>query len=171
MLKRRRRSHRCIYLGLSKNHSSNKYLVLNSNTEQILPQYHLIFDNSFSTVESDGEFDTDAWSSLVNSYLKKHIDTDNMLLTFKIKTPSTPHSIPQFPPIPVLQITPAIPELLSIPELPPVPSLSDAIASFHLPFLTEGVSSQAEGDTLFPEGDSLSLERNLLLATLPSFEC
>ena len=54
-----RRSHRGIYLGLSKVHSTNVHLVLNLLTGHILPQYHPVFDDHFSTVYSDGEFDAD----------------------------------------------------------------------------------------------------------------
>ena len=92
----KRRSHRGIYLGLSKVHSSNVHLVLNPNTGHISPQYHLVFDDSFSTVYSDGEFDSDVWSSLVSSNLEKHIDADDMLPTF-----STDSTL-QLPTIPVL---------------------------------------------------------------------
>ena len=53
----KRRSHCGIYLGLSKIHSSNVHLVLNSNTGHISPQYHFVFDENFSTVYSDGKFD------------------------------------------------------------------------------------------------------------------
>ena len=85
----KRRSHQGIYLGLSKVHSSNVHLVLNPNTGHISPQYHLIFDDHFSTVYSDGEFDADVWSSLVNSNLERHIDADEMIPTFETETEST----------------------------------------------------------------------------------
>ena len=49
----------------------------------------------------------------------------------------------QLPSILVLQPTPA-------PVLPSFPSLSDAVASFRLPSVTEGVSSQPEGDSSSP---------------------
>ena len=65
----------------------------------------------------------------LNSNLEKHIYADNMLPTFKTKTPSTP----QLPSIPVIQTILEVPELPSIPELPPIPSLPDIITSFCLP--------------------------------------
>ena len=66
----KRRSHRGIYLGLSKVHSSNVYLVLNPNTKHVSPQYHLVFDEKFSTVYSAGKFDANVWSSFVDSNLE-----------------------------------------------------------------------------------------------------
>ena len=71
-----RRSRRGIYLGLSKVHSSNVHLVLHPETGHISPQYHLVFDDTFSTVYSDGQFDADVWSSLVSSNLERHSDAD-----------------------------------------------------------------------------------------------
>jgi hypothetical protein len=71
-----RRSRRGIYLGLSKVHSSNVHLVLHPETGHISPQYHLVFDDTFSTVYSDGQFDADVWNSLVTSNLEKHSDAD-----------------------------------------------------------------------------------------------
>ena len=53
----KRRSHRGVYLGLSKVHFSNVHLVLIQNTGHISPQYHFVFDENFSTVYSDGKFD------------------------------------------------------------------------------------------------------------------
>ena len=54
-----------IYLGLSKLHSSAVHLVLNLETGKVSPQFHFIFDDSFSTVYSDGKFVPNIWDSLV----------------------------------------------------------------------------------------------------------
>jgi hypothetical protein len=59
------RSRRGIYLGVSKQHSSTVHLVLNPETGAISPQYHCIFDDTFSTVWSDGNFDQNLWECLV----------------------------------------------------------------------------------------------------------
>jgi hypothetical protein len=59
------RSRRGIYLGVSKQHSSTVHLVLNPETGVISPQYHCIFDDTFSTVWSDGQFDQNLWECLV----------------------------------------------------------------------------------------------------------
>ena len=134
----KQRSHRYIYVGLSKVHSSNVHLVSNPNTGHISPQYYLVFDDNFSTVYSDGEFDADVWSSLVNSNLERHVDAEDILPTFETETPSTLQfpsipAIPSLPSMPVLPTLPSVPELLTILELPPVPSLPNAIASFVFP--------------------------------------
>ncbi len=39
-----------IYVGQSPNHAENVALVLNPITGLVIPQYHLVFDNNFSTV-------------------------------------------------------------------------------------------------------------------------
>ena len=44
------RSRAGVYLGRSKHHASNVALVLNLETGNVSPQYHLTFDDSFSTV-------------------------------------------------------------------------------------------------------------------------
>jgi hypothetical protein len=69
-----RRSRRGVYLGFSRQHSNNVHLVLNLETGNISPQYHLVFDDSFSTVYSDGQFNADVWNSLVTSNLELHDD-------------------------------------------------------------------------------------------------
>ena len=65
-----------IYLCLSKDHGSNVALVLNPETGKISPQYHLVFDNTFSTVHSNGQFTADVWDSLVASNVERHIDCE-----------------------------------------------------------------------------------------------
>ena len=115
-------SHCGMYLGLSKVYSSNVHPVLNPNTGHISPQYHLVFDNNFSTIYSDGEFDADIWASLISSNLEKHVDADDMLPTFKTETPNT-LQLPSIPAVPLLPSLPAIPPPPSIPELPSLPEL------------------------------------------------
>jgi hypothetical protein len=61
------RSRRGIYLGVSKIHSSLVHLVLNPETGAISPQYHCVFDDTFSTVWSDGNFDKNLWNNLVTT--------------------------------------------------------------------------------------------------------
>ena len=59
------------------------HLVFNPNTGHISPHYHLVFDDLFSTVHSDGKFDADVWTSLVSSNLDRHIDPDDIISTFE----------------------------------------------------------------------------------------
>ena len=54
-----KRSRVGIFMGHSSHHSDNVYLVLNPETDYITPQYHVVFDNKFQTV--DIEKSTDSW--------------------------------------------------------------------------------------------------------------
>ena len=67
------RSRRGVYLGISKHHSTTVHLVLNPSTGDISPQYHVLFDDHFSTVFSNGNFDPTVWESLVVS--NKELET------------------------------------------------------------------------------------------------
>ena len=63
-----RRSRCAVYLGTSQNHGSTVALVLNLETGKFSPQYHLIiFNDDFSTIHSNGQFDQDVWHSLITS--------------------------------------------------------------------------------------------------------
>jgi hypothetical protein len=65
---------RSVYLGYSREHSNNVHMVLNLETGKISPQYHLVFDDTFSTVYSGGAFNADVWNSLVTPNLELHDD-------------------------------------------------------------------------------------------------
>jgi hypothetical protein len=67
------RSRRGVYLGVSKHHSTPVHLVLNPTTGDVSPQYHVLFDDYFSTVFSNGQFDPTVWESLVVS--NKELET------------------------------------------------------------------------------------------------
>lgn len=45
------RSFQGVYVGHSKNHASNVILVYNPTTKQVSPQYHVVHDESFDTVQ------------------------------------------------------------------------------------------------------------------------
>ena len=68
----KKRSRRGLYLGVSKLHSTTVHLVLNIETGKISPQYHVVFDDQFTTVYSEGQFTNNVWSSLVESNLERH---------------------------------------------------------------------------------------------------
>jgi hypothetical protein len=74
-----RRSRRAVYLGYSRQHSNNVHMVLNLETGNISPQYHLVFDDTFSTVYSDGAFNANVWNSLVTSNLELHDDAPSTI--------------------------------------------------------------------------------------------
>jgi hypothetical protein len=58
-------SQRCIYVGLSKKHATSVPLVLNPVTGAITAQFHVVFDDWFSTIASSVDnlpkFDSDKW--------------------------------------------------------------------------------------------------------------
>ena len=51
------RSRRGVFVGYSRVHSSDVPLILNPKTGHISPQYHVVFDDSFSTVISQSSTD------------------------------------------------------------------------------------------------------------------
>ena len=61
------RSRREVNMGFSKMHSTQVGLVLNLLTGSISPQYHVVFDNMFSTVMISTAKDPEIWIRLVKS--------------------------------------------------------------------------------------------------------
>ena len=59
-----KRSRRGVYVGVSKHHSSTVHLILNPATGNVSPQYHCVFDDRFSSVHSDGQFNHWEWLNL-----------------------------------------------------------------------------------------------------------
>jgi hypothetical protein len=59
------RSRRGQFMGISPNHASSVHLVRNLQTGTITPQFHLVFDDFFETVFSEGEQEPDVWQDLV----------------------------------------------------------------------------------------------------------
>ena len=47
------RSEPRIYLGKSRHHAGNVSLVLNIKTRHVTPQFHLVFDDNFTTVNKN----------------------------------------------------------------------------------------------------------------------
>jgi hypothetical protein len=72
------RSKRGQYMGISPSHASSVHLVRNLQTGSITPQYHLVFDDFFETVFSDGEQEPSVWPDLVvfNSFANSFDDDD-----------------------------------------------------------------------------------------------
>ena len=63
------RARQGIFFGFSAHHSSDVSLVLDISTGHIYPQYHVVFDNSFSTVNSHAkeEDPPSFWNEIVSS--------------------------------------------------------------------------------------------------------
>jgi hypothetical protein len=77
------RSRRCMYMGVSPTHASCVPLVLNLDTGAITAQYHVVFDDWFSTISSDPDslpdFNSTTWSELFgDSTCHIDDDTDNL---------------------------------------------------------------------------------------------
>ena len=62
------RSHHEVFMGLSPKHSSTIPLVLNPGTGAITPQYHVVFDDEFTTIgtneDSMPDLNSDLWAKL-----------------------------------------------------------------------------------------------------------
>jgi hypothetical protein len=83
------RSRQGVNLGFSRLHSSLVALVLHPTTKSITTQFHVVFDDAFSTVPHNGEIDPKSWQSLItvpqlesgnfhNARLQTHLDpSDN----------------------------------------------------------------------------------------------
>ena len=70
------RARQGIFVGFSPYHSSTVPLVFNPTTQHISPQYHVIFDDAFTTVPSltTPEERDDLWADLFHSSREKYID-------------------------------------------------------------------------------------------------
>lgn len=85
------RSRRGQFMGLSPQHSSSVACILHQQTGHVSPQFHVVFDDLFSTVVAGtgGPFDTErfdaaSWSKLVSTglerYLEQELDDDGKML-------------------------------------------------------------------------------------------
>ena len=129
------RSRRGVYLGVSKHHSTTVHLVLNPATGNISPQYHVLFDDHFSTVFSNGDFDPTVWESLVIS--NKELET-----TFIQATDGT---IIEPPDHQNFDATPVEPSDRSIPqEKGPPTSISEGVGIPLKPEPTTEIEGDAE---------------------------
>eukprot|EP00957_Ditylum_brightwellii_P010997 833601-Ditylum_brightwellii.AAC.1 len=64
-----------VYLGHCPVHAGNVALVLNLQTDYVSPQYHVVFDNEFSTASYLQSHKTPSnWADLVAKHTEKAID-------------------------------------------------------------------------------------------------
>jgi len=81
------RSRRGQFLGYSPQHSTTIGRILNPRTGYVSPQYHVVYDDQFTTVpnaESGGvfsevPFDADRWHDLLHSGVERHVSEDDVL--------------------------------------------------------------------------------------------
>lgn len=110
------RSDRCVYMGVSAMHASSVPLVLNPSTGSITPQFHVVFDDWFSTVANSPEslpnFASDEWNKLFGDSTFQYVldeepnDTNESDLLDAIKTDERTTDIAsnqeyKLPPIPL----------------------------------------------------------------------
>jgi len=78
----RARSRVGMYLGASLDHSSTVGRILNLRTGAISPQYHVVYDELFSSVETyamnNEKFDPATWNALVQTGLERQIDYEDI---------------------------------------------------------------------------------------------
>jgi hypothetical protein len=71
-----------MYIGSSHEHSSTVGRVLNLRTGAVSPQYHVVYDELFSSVSSyamnDAKFDPITWSELVQTGLESQVDYEDI---------------------------------------------------------------------------------------------
>ena len=66
------RSRAAAFMGFSKRHSTLVGLVLNLRTKSISPQFHVVYDDTFSTVLSNEKEIPKIWKSLITSTQARH---------------------------------------------------------------------------------------------------
>ena len=94
------RARRGMYLGVSRNHSSSTIAnVLNLRTGHISPQFHLVFDDKFTTIynpEGHGlvnptRFDADTWERLIETGYEMSLDSEEDIIPQMDDSWLTPH--------------------------------------------------------------------------------
>jgi hypothetical protein len=102
-----KKSWKGIFLGFSPQHSTNVYLVLNPETGSITPQFHVVFDEQFSTVMVDMSLDHDdalkVWDTLLDNGYDRHqcleeFDEDEPRVHIRHPSAGVPLSRPISPP-------------------------------------------------------------------------
>jgi hypothetical protein len=165
------RSRRGKFLGISPNHSSTIGLILNFRTGHVSPQYHVVYDDEFTTVpnaESGGlfnaerPFNAEQWQQLVEAGTERVLvdDDDELPPLHRDWQPPPP---PQFPlPTPHAPIVTA-PEGENGGVVPPILGPAPVVANVPQPILVpEGVEAPEGVDFDFaPDPDPVVDEPNL----------
>ena len=176
------RSRLRVYLGHSPLHAGSVALVLNPGTGHVSPQYHLVFDDEFSTVrhlragtvprnwrelvESSSFSSTEEQYSLDDTWLNQNalnLDDPNSAPLISAST-SPPYSfvmdiVPSLS-VPHLLVSKGVSSETPIVEPPPFVSEGDATC-----LVSEGAASQASSQLPACEGDSLRMPEFVNLET------
>ena len=149
-----------IYLGHSKDHAGNVALVLNPRTLHVSPQYHLIFDDTFSTVPymRSGEVPPN-WSELVKKSQESLLTDVDFDLASNFHLDEVDAATSEYVHPPPADITPSPPSISS--------SLKKSKVTFDSKVSTEKGAveplSSNKSQLIFPKSpslDSLSLRRS-----------
>jgi hypothetical protein len=76
------RTRRGQYLGVSEQHSSTLGKILHLRTEHVSPQYHVAYDDLFSSVPNpeqgviDDQFDADKWEQIVHAGSERYAEPE-----------------------------------------------------------------------------------------------
>ena len=113
------RSTRQIFVGMSKKHASSVPLCLNPNTGAITSQFHVVFDDSFTTVASSEDnlpdFGSDEWNKLFGESVYQYVlDPDD-----EEDVPEIPSDQPSLPTERVRQQTELLRPSVPLPVVPP----------------------------------------------------
>ena len=85
------RSHLGIYLGHSPQHAGSVALVLNLRTGHVSPQFHVIYDDEFSTIPYlSGNETPPNWSQLWERSIERSVDPNNIKSTSWLHPQGTP---------------------------------------------------------------------------------
>ena len=147
-----KRSRRGIYLGISPSHSTSVGRILNTVTGAITPQFHVVFDEAFTSIAAglpDAAFEPEEWRNLIALQgLERTLDTD--------LDPSDRHGVPapiqdyfhDFVPAPPDPASDDISLPSSVPEGDPDPD-DDEIGVTSDDKANEGAADQSEDPTRY----------------------
>jgi hypothetical protein len=150
------RSRRSMFVGVSPDHSSTIGHILNIQTGSISPQYHVVYDDLFTTVPNSESgsyfetnmFDASTWERIVTTNCERYIDMefDNPANTCQIPSLSSewtsdPDTVE--PPLPSVQEgvkpPPLVPQNSIDPQSSPSPTVPTQVSEGVPTQVSEGV--------------------------------
>ena len=143
------RSRRGIYLGMSPEHASNVALIYNPDTGFVSPQYHVVFDDEFTSVKSSPSIDMKTiWSQLFSTNRDMPPDDYKQLQDPHWDIPA--ESISESSDMAVPTTIPSPNDALQSPDPELLPSEGDLSPAEGVPSTSEGAISPPEGDDITP---------------------
>ena len=170
------RSRRGAFMGFSPKHSTLVGLILNLRTKSITPQFHVVFDDSFSSVHSNTQVPPKIWEKLITSTKSKYqvaldddddseladewltegeiLSRDNARRQAALRESLPPDIIPEETLQVNQEVSDRTPEASSAPESSPSPADTPQVMS-DPPVLSEGEETDIQ-DSFSPEGENPS---------------